>query len=94
MAGSLERLGKLHELVTDSFIARIEEDMADNLPTDAATLAAAAKFLKDNEVSVDPAETDKLDELREAMINRSKANKANQAQNVVELAMRLKNGTE
>lgn len=94
MAGSLERLGKLHDLVTESFINRINEDMEDNLPTDAATLAAAAKFLKDNNVSADPAETGKIDELRELMIQRSKQNKANQATNIVDLAQRLKNGTE
>lgn len=94
MAGSLEKLGRLHELITDSFIARIEDDMNENLPTDAATLAAAAKFLKDNDVSADPAEAGKLDELREQMIKRSKENKANQASNIVDLAQRLKNGTE
>lgn len=94
MAGSLDKLNKLHELITDSFIARIEDDIAENLPTDAATLAAAAKFLKDNDVSADPAETGKLDRLREQMIQRSKENKANQATNIVDLATRLKNGTE
>lgn len=94
MAGSLEKLGKLHELITDSFIARIEDDMSENLPTDAATLAAAAKFLKDNDVSADPAETGKLDVLRKQMIERSKENKASQATNIVDLATRLKNGTE
>lgn len=94
MAGSLEKLGRLHELITDSFIARIEDDMNENLPTDAATLAAAAKFLKDNDVSADPAEQGKLDDLRQAMINRSKENKANQAHNIVDLATRFKNGTE
>lgn len=94
MAGSLEKLGRLHELITDSFINRIKDDMDENLPTDAATLAAAAKFLKDNDVSADPAEQGKLDDLRQAMINRSKENKANQVSNIVDLATRLKNGTE
>lgn len=94
MAGSLEKLGRLHELITDSFISRIEEDMNEKLPTDAATLAAAAKFLKDNDVSADPAEQGKLDDLRQAMINRSKENKINQVNNIVDLATRLKNGTE
>lgn len=94
MAGSLEKLGKLHELITDSFIDRIEQDMAENLPTDAATLAAAAKFLKDNDVSADPAEQGKLDVLREQMIQRSKENKANQTSNILSLAEKLRTGTE
>lgn len=94
MAATEDKLRKLHELVADSFINRIEDDINDNLPTDAATLAAAAKFLKDNNVSADPVDNGQLDELRKKMTERSAANKNAQASNIVALADRLKSGTE
>lgn len=64
MAASIKELQELHRIVAKSLTTRIEQDIEDQLPTDAATLGAAIKFLKDNNVSADPAESDDLDALR------------------------------
>lgn len=67
MASSRKDLEELHSLIARSFKARIEADMDDEIPTDAATLSAAVKFLKDNAVTADPADQDDLSELRDRM---------------------------
>ena len=46
--GSRALLERLHGLLAESFVNRLEEDSKDNIPTDAATLGAISKFLKDN----------------------------------------------
>lgn len=66
-AASLDALQDLHALVAKSLHDRIEQDMEDSLPTDAATLGAAIKFLKDNNVSADPADSDDLSKLRDKL---------------------------
>jgi hypothetical protein len=63
----MKELDELHKLVTRSYKERITQDLADNIPTDAATLSGAVKFLKDNAVTADPAETDDLAELRDKL---------------------------
>ena len=71
MAGkssSMAELEALHKLITKSYTNRIEQDIKDNIPTDAATLSGAVKFLKDNNVSADPATNDDLGELRTQLI--------------------------
>ena len=55
-ATPLAELQELHQLVAKSLNKRITLDMEDNIPTDAATLGAAIKFLKDNSVTADPAD--------------------------------------
>lgn len=67
MASSMKDLEELHRLVTKSYTQRIEQDLADNIPTDAATLSGAVKFLKDNAVSADPADGDDLKDLRDKL---------------------------
>lgn len=57
---SMERLHKLHSMLTESFIRRLEDDEEQKMYTDAATLSAMIKLLKDSEVSADPASTDGL----------------------------------
>lgn len=75
-AGSIAELEELHALVTKSYATRIQQDLEDDIPTDAATLSGAAKFLKDNAITADPA--DKADlkglqaQLREAGEQRSR----------------------
>ena len=71
MAATLKELQELHKVVAKSLNARITQDMEDNLPTDAATLSAAIKFLKDNSVTADPAEADDLEELRKKLTRRA-----------------------
>ena len=76
MAATLKELQELHKIVAKSLTTRIAQDMEDMLPTDAATLGAAIKFLKDNNVSADPADAEDLtglrDKLTQQMQERSK----------------------
>ena len=58
-------LEKLHGLQANSFIQRLEQDIKDNIPTDAATLSAISKFLKDNDVVADPATNTELGMLQD-----------------------------
>lgn len=67
MASSRKELEELHSLIAKSFKTRIDADIEDGIPTDAATLSAAVKFLKDNAVTADPADQDDLSELRDRM---------------------------
>lgn len=67
MATSRRELEELHVLVAQSYKTRIEQDIADNIPTDAATLSGAVKFLKDNAITADPADQDDLAELRDKL---------------------------
>jgi len=67
MATSRKELEELHVLVAQSYKNRIEQDIADNIPTDAATLSGAVKFLKDNAITADPADLDDLAELRDQL---------------------------
>lgn len=67
MAATLKELQELHRMVAKSLTTRIGQDMEDQLPTDAATLGAAIKFLKDNNVSADPADAEDLTDLREKL---------------------------
>lgn len=67
MAATLKELQELHKMVAKSLSTRIQQDMEDLLPTDAATLGAAIKFLKDNNVSADPADSEDLTGLREKL---------------------------
>lgn len=84
-ATPLAELQELHRLVAKSLNQRITLDMVDNIPTDAATLGAAIKFLKDNAVTADPADADDLSELRNKLKEQA-ANRRARGSNVVALA--------
>lgn len=75
-AVSLGELQDLHRLIAASLNQRITQDMEDNLPTDAATLGAAIKFLKDNNVSADPADADDLGALRDKLREQAEQRRA------------------
>ena len=62
-------LERLHGLLTESFVRRLEEDERDGIPTDAATLGAISKFLKDNEVTADPADNTELADLKKQFLD-------------------------
>lgn len=83
-ASSVQDLSELHKLITKSLTQRIEQDIEDNIPTDAATLGAAIKFLKDNSVTADPADQDDLSELRDKLREQS-AMRRKKVGNVVSL---------
>ena len=84
-AASLADLQDLHSLIARSLNQRISQDMKDGLPTDAATLGAAIKFLKDNNVSADPADADDLSALRDKLKQQAEQRRAGRS-NVVQLA--------
>lgn len=66
-ASSKTELEELHRLITRSYKTRIEMDLRDEIPTDAATLSGAAKFLKDNEITADPADKEDLTVLQKQL---------------------------
>lgn len=84
-AASLADLQELHSLIARSLNQRITQDMEDGLPTDAATLGAAIKFLKDNNVSADPADADDLSALRDKLKQQAEQRRAGRS-NVLQLA--------
>lgn len=84
-AATLGELQELHKLVAKSLKTRIELDMEDDIPTDAATLGAAIKFLKDNAVTADPADADDLHALRDKLKEQSNQRRK-RVGNVVALA--------
>jgi hypothetical protein len=84
-AASIADLQELHALIARSLNQRITLDMENGLPTDAATLGAAIKFLKDNNVSADPADADDLSALRDKLKQQAEQRRAGRS-NVVQLA--------
>lgn len=84
-ATPLAELQELHRLVAKSLNQRITLDMDDGIPTDAATLGAAIKFLKDNAVTADPADADDLSDLRNKLKEQAASRRA-RGSNVVALA--------
>lgn len=84
-AAPVAELQALHRLVAQSLTDRLKQDMEDKLPTDAATIGAAIKFLKDNNVSADPADSDDLGGLRDALSEAAARRRQNRS-NVVALA--------
>lgn len=67
MAATEGKLHALHELIAEALSDRIQQDMKDDLPTDAATLGAAIKFLKDNNITSTPADSGALKGLQDQM---------------------------
>ncbi|HVH93227.1 MAG TPA: hypothetical protein VM783_17820 [Candidatus Acidoferrum sp.] len=84
-AASVGDLQDLHSIVARSLSETIRLNMQDGLPTDAATLGAAIKFLKDNSISADPADSDDLSELRDRLAKQQAERRASRS-NVVQLA--------
>lgn len=76
MAAASKELGALHSLVTAAFKQRLEQDAEDNIPTDAATLGALIKFLKDNNITADASDQDDLHELREQLVKAGERKRA------------------
>jgi len=73
MATKRDVMEQLHIKVATSLTRRLDQDMEDNIPTDAATMSAAIKFLKDNDITADPADADDLSKLRDKLSQSRKA---------------------
>lgn len=72
MAAHRSKLEKLHERVAEAYAKGIELDMDENI-FNPALLSAAAKFLKDNEISADVKSDDDLGLLRSKLVDAAKA---------------------
>jgi hypothetical protein len=71
-----DRLGELHAKVCESYYTQIDQNLTENIPTDAAFLSGAVKFLKDNEVTADPASKEDISALRGALTDLSAQRRA------------------
>lgn len=92
MAASETRLGALHEKVTEVLLNALDGEVLPGygegdeavpekvIPPSAAIIAAATKFLKDNEITCVPAENNALGELEAKMA----ARRAKRAGNVID----------
>lgn len=78
-AASVTKLAELHTKLAEAHLRRLKEDEADGVFTDAATLSSIAKFLADNNVFADVAESDDLADLRSEFAKRSAERKAKRA---------------
>lgn len=85
MAGAtVSELEGLQRLVVKALTVRVEQDIKDNIPTDAATLGVIVKLLKDNSVTADPADADDLSELRNKLTEQA-AKRKRTASSVISL---------
>lgn len=66
MAAKKDDLGALHKLVAKAYKSGIEVDMEDGI-YNPALLSAAAKFLKDNEITAEIKSDDDLASLRDKL---------------------------
>lgn len=94
MAASETKLGALHEKVADVLLTALDGEVLPGygegddavpdklIPPSAAIIAAATKFLKDNEITCTPAENNALGELEQKMA----ARRAKRAGNVVDFS--------
>lgn len=64
-AASTASLQELHRKLTDQFNQTLDRDIRDDMPTDAATLSVISNFLKNNNITCDPADADTTTALRE-----------------------------
>lgn len=93
MSATEKRLGELHQKVAEVLIDALDGDElpaytdpetgeelpAKAIPPSAAIIAAATKFLKDNEITCQPSEDNALGELEQRMAARRTKRQASQA---------------
>lgn len=64
MTATKDELGALHRLVTKAYIGEIQTCLDEEVMVTPALLSGAAKFLKDNEITADPADKKDLRDLQ------------------------------
>lgn len=62
-----EVLSKLHALLAEAMLGEVQQAIEDGMPVPAADKAAIARFLKDNNITADPAANADLEALRAAL---------------------------
>lgn len=90
MAANKSELDELHRLLTRAFTQGIENDLEDGV-FNPAFLSAAAKFLKDNEITAEVKSDEDLSALRAALRESSRARRAG---NIVDIAQKRAMGEE
>ena len=63
-AASTASLNELHRKFAKQLSDTLDRDVKDEMPTDAATLSVIKSFLKDNNITCDPADADTTSELQ------------------------------
>lgn len=64
-AASTASLHELHRKLAEQLKNTLDRDINDDMPTDAATLSVISNFLKNNNITCDPADTDTTSKLQE-----------------------------
>ncbi|APU03189.1 terminase small subunit [Ralstonia phage phiAp1] len=64
-AASTASLHELHRKLADQMLSTLKRDIEDDVPTDAATMSVIKGFLKDNNITCDPADRDSTSKLAE-----------------------------
>lgn len=80
MAAKQSALGELHEFLAEQFLIELKWYRENDIPVPAADKAAAAKFLKDNNITCDPADREGLEDLKNQFLAESNARKTKAAQ--------------
>lgn len=71
-AASTASLLELHAKLAKQLDATLDRDIKDDMPTDAATLSVISNFLKNNNITCDPAEKDTTSALAEKFKEQAK----------------------
>lgn len=80
MAAKQSALGELHAFLAEQFLIELKWYRDNDIPVPAADKAAAAKFLKDNNITCDPADKSDLEALREQFMAESNARRSKAAE--------------
>lgn len=70
MAASLDLMGRLHEMLAEAMLEELKFAKEEGMPIPASDKAAIAKFLKDNNVTADPAAAADLEALQAALLEK------------------------
>ena len=80
MAAKESRLGELHAFLAEQFMIEMQWYRDNDIPVPAADKAAAAKFLKDNNITCDPADRADLEALKSEFMAGSVARRSKAAE--------------
>ena len=80
MAAKESKLGELHEFLAEQFMIEGMWYRENDIPMPAADKAAMSKFLKDNNITCDPADRSDLEALKAEFLAGSKARQSKAAQ--------------
>lgn len=91
-AASTDSLLELHAKLARQLDATLDRDIKDDMPTDAATLSVISNFLKNNNITCDPAEKDTTSALSEKFREQARV-REERKQKALALVQEVKTGT-